>query len=66
MRKSEKNVKKDEVKSPCVKRCSLGRNKVCTGCYRTSDEIVAWPDADDRMRIKILEATAFRRAQLND
>jgi len=66
MKTSEKTLGKVKVKSPCIERCSLDRNKVCAGCYRTIDEIVARPDADDHMRIKILEATAFRRAQLND
>jgi predicted Fe-S protein YdhL (DUF1289 family) len=32
---------KDEVKSPCVKKCSLDRNKICPAC-----EIVSWRDAE--------------------
>jgi predicted Fe-S protein YdhL (DUF1289 family) len=55
---------KDEVKSPCIKKCSLDRNKICPACFRSIDEIVAWSDADDSLRRKILEAVKRRRAQV--
>ncbi|MBA4371529.1 MAG: DUF1289 domain-containing protein [Thermodesulfovibrio sp.] len=51
-----------EVKSPCVKKCSLDKDKVCPACNRTLDEIVAWPEADDHLRNRILEAARLRRA----
>ncbi|MFZ2197668.1 MAG: DUF1289 domain-containing protein [Thermodesulfovibrionales bacterium] len=57
-------MKKGEVKSPCIKRCSLDRNKICPECYRSIDEIVSWPDADDLTRRKILEAAKLRRARI--
>ena len=57
MKKGEKNR---AVKSPCVKRCSLDREKVCPACRRTIDEIIAWPDADDETRKRILEAVKIR------
>ena len=28
--------------SPCVRLCVLDDNKVCVGCKRTIEEIVAW------------------------
>ena len=34
----------DDVRSPCVDVCILDRDgTTCTGCGRTSDEIIAWP-----------------------
>jgi predicted Fe-S protein YdhL (DUF1289 family) len=58
--------KKGEVKSPCTKRCSLDQNKICPACYRSIDDIVSWPAADDLMRRKILEAAKLRRAVSRD
>jgi predicted Fe-S protein YdhL (DUF1289 family) len=57
---------KDEVKSPCVKKCSLDRNKICPACYRSIDEIVSWRDADGSLKRKILEAAKLRRTQVKE
>ncbi len=51
----------DEVQSPCRKKCSLDRNKVCPECFRSIEEIVSWPDADNKMKRRILEAAKQRR-----
>jgi predicted Fe-S protein YdhL (DUF1289 family) len=56
-----KKIKKDEVKSPCIQKCSLDRNNICPSCGRTIEEIVSWRDADDSMKQKILEAAKLRR-----
>ncbi len=42
--------KRDEIESPCIKICVVHpETRICTGCYRTIDEISAWsrmtPDA---------------------
>ncbi|HXY53047.1 MAG TPA: DUF1289 domain-containing protein [Nitrospirota bacterium] len=57
----ETKEEKDEVKSPCRKKCSLDRNKICPECGRSIDEIVSWRDADNSMKRKILEAAELRR-----
>jgi uncharacterized protein len=57
---------KDEVKSPCIKKCSLDRNKICPGCHRSIDEIVSWRDADDSLKRKILEAAKRRRTHVKE
>jgi uncharacterized protein len=59
-----KEEDKDEVKSPCIKKCSLDRNKICPACYRSIDEIVSWRHADESLKRKILEAAKFRRTQV--
>ena len=62
--KVEKRSHKKEgrVKSPCVKKCSLDNNRICPQCYRSIEEIVAWPDIDDATRKKVLAAAKLRRA----
>lgn len=50
------------VESPCIGLCRLDKNKVCIGCYRTSDEIASWPYADDKQKLKILESVRERRS----
>jgi predicted Fe-S protein YdhL (DUF1289 family) len=61
--KKTKNQAKDEVKSPCIKKCSLDQNKICPECFRSIDEIISWRDADDSMKRRILEAVKLRRAR---
>jgi len=35
--------RRTEIDSPCVKICVIHpAEKICAGCYRTSDEIAAW------------------------
>ncbi|HET7319693.1 MAG TPA: DUF1289 domain-containing protein [Nitrospirota bacterium] len=59
--KRTSNEDHGEVRSPCVKKCSLDRNKICPECYRSIDEIVSWRDADNSMKRTILEAAKLRR-----
>jgi predicted Fe-S protein YdhL (DUF1289 family) len=56
--KAEEDV---ELKSPCRKKCSLDRNKICPACFRSIEEIVSWPDADKGTKRRILEAAKQRR-----
>jgi predicted Fe-S protein YdhL (DUF1289 family) len=52
-----------EVKSPCKKKCSLDRNRICPACFRSIEEIISWHDADDDRKRKILEVVKLRRSQ---
>ena len=47
--------------SPCISICSLDKNDVCEGCFRTGNEIVDWFTADDDRKREILEASTLRR-----
>ena len=47
--------------SPCISICSLDKNDVCEGCFRTGNEIVDWFTADDDRKREILEASTKRR-----
>lgn len=54
------------VQSPCVRQCCLDdETLVCLGCLRTLDEIMAWGEASDEERLRILEAVARRRQARN-
>jgi predicted Fe-S protein YdhL (DUF1289 family) len=46
------------VESPCINVCELDGGGVCMGCFRTADEIAAWPGmgpADRRRLLAVLE-----------
>ena len=46
--------KRDEIESPCVKLCVVHpQERICTGCYRSIDEIAQWSRMapEDRRRI---------------
>lgn len=41
------------IESPCIGVCRL-INEVCTGCKRTTDEVVGWYDMSDDNKQKVL------------
>lgn len=50
------------VPSPCVKICRLDpAGRVCTGCFRSLDEIAGWLQMDDAARLAALAACERRR-----
>ena len=52
-----------EPVSPCVSICQLNpTTRICTGCYRTIDEIAAWGQLDAQGRRRILANVSRRRA----
>jgi len=55
-----------EVRSPCIRKCSLNENRICPSCFRSIDEIVSWRDADDAEKRKVLEAAKRRRTQAKE
>lgn len=46
---------RDEIESPCVRVCVMHpEEKICTGCYRTIDEIVGWSKMDQDSRAEVM------------
>lgn len=46
--------KRDEIQSPCVKICVMHPEaRLCTGCYRSIEEITGWTrmSAEDRSAV---------------
>lgn len=47
--------KRGEIESPCVKLCVIHpKAKICTGCYRTLDEIGSWSSLTPELRRDIM------------
>ena len=53
-RGQRKRIRWEDIKSPCVKICSL-QDGVCIGCGRTQDEIREWVIMTDNQREEIME-----------
>lgn len=51
----------DPPASPCVSICALDEDEVCTGCYRTADEITDWFLASNEEKRAIIARAAARR-----
>lgn len=53
--------RREAVESPCVKVCLLHPQAgLCIGCYRTADEIAAWPAMTPEARRAIMDALPSR------
>ncbi|HET7730196.1 MAG TPA: cysteine-rich CWC family protein [Usitatibacter sp.] len=51
--------------SPCIKVCAMDASGAyCIGCFRTLDEIGAWPALANAERAAVLEKLPARRRQL--
>ena len=57
--------KRNEVESPCVRICVVHPEaRICTGCYRTTDEIARWSKMTPEERREIMEALPDRAPML--
>ncbi|MDQ7817677.1 MAG: DUF1289 domain-containing protein [Melioribacteraceae bacterium] len=52
----------DTVHSPCTNQCFVppGTN-LCTGCYRTIQEIIDWLNLTDDGKVEILKRIDYRK-----
>jgi uncharacterized protein len=48
------------IKSPCIDVC-ITREGVCIGCYRTTEEMAAWPTMSEQQKQEVLEKIKARR-----
>ena len=51
------------VKSPCINICELAENNICTGCYRSLQEIASWSYATDEQRLEIIAIARQRKLE---
>ncbi len=52
------------MKSPCIQVCKIDdAARLCTGCYRTLDEIAGWSSYSDQQRDRILADLPKRRLE---
>ncbi|SDW24844.1 hypothetical protein SAMN05444358_101314 [Ruegeria halocynthiae] len=56
---------RDEVESPCVQICVVHpTERICTGCFRTIDEISRWSRMDSSERAEIMQELPDRKPRL--
>ncbi|WP_120501973.1 DUF1289 domain-containing protein [Roseovarius sp. EL26] len=57
--------KRSEIASPCVRICVVHPEaRICTGCFRTTDEIARWSKMSNEERNEIMEALPGRAPML--
>lgn len=57
--------KRNEVESPCVQICVVHpTERICTGCYRTIDEITRWSKMGSSERAEIMQDLPDRKPRL--
>lgn len=56
---------RDEIDSPCIKICLIHpTERLCTGCYRSIDEIAAWGRMSPEARREVMAELPSRAPQL--
>lgn len=51
-----------EVPSPCISVCQMDpATQLCSGCYRTLEEIATWSTLDDPQRLVVWERIEARQ-----
>ena len=62
---SEDIWKRNEVDSPCVNICIVHpQANICTGCFRTIDEISSWSNMTESQRKRIIKELPNRSSKL--
>ncbi|WP_424940267.1 DUF1289 domain-containing protein [Aliiroseovarius sp. S253] len=57
--------KRNEIASPCVKICVVHPEaRICTGCYRSIEEIGGWSGMTDAERAQIMDELPARKSSL--
>ena len=57
--------KRNEIASPCVKICVVHPEaRICTGCYRSIEEIGGWSGMSDAERTRIMDELPARKSSL--
>lgn len=62
---SDEIWKRQEIESPCVKICVVHPEaRICTGCYRSIEEIAGWSRLSNEDRAEIIQELPKRAGQL--
>jgi predicted Fe-S protein YdhL (DUF1289 family) len=62
---SELGSGEQPVKSPCISICALDNEGVCSGCFRTGDEIRSWGAYTNTQRLGVLNVAHEREKKVN-
>lgn len=56
---------RDEIQSPCVNICVVHpQARICTGCYRSIDEITSWSKMSNDERAEVMAELPSRASSL--
>lgn len=56
---------RDEIQSPCINICVVHPEaRICTGCYRSIDEITQWSKLSNAERLEVMQDLPSRAANL--
>lgn len=56
---------RDEIQSPCINICVVHPEaRICTGCYRSIDEITQWSKLTNDERAEVMQELPCRAANL--
>lgn len=56
---------RDEAESPCIQICVVHpAERICTGCYRSIDEISRWSRMTREERLEVIDALPERASRL--
>lgn len=56
---------RDEIQSPCINICVVHPEaRICTGCYRSIDEITQWSKLSNAERSEVMQELPSRAANL--
>jgi predicted Fe-S protein YdhL (DUF1289 family) len=59
---SDEIWKRDEIESPCVNICVIHpASRLCTGCYRSIDEIGSWSRLSSEQRQSVMNDLPNRK-----
>ncbi|MBE1282502.1 MAG: DUF1289 domain-containing protein [Rhodobacteraceae bacterium] len=57
--------KRNEIESPCIQICVIHpAERICTGCYRTIEEITGWSKMTPEERSQIMTELTTRAPRL--
>ena len=57
--------RRNEIDSPCIQICVIHpTERICTGCFRSIDEIGAWSRFSDEERAEIMQELPERAPRL--
>lgn len=56
---------KQLLESPCINVCELNQDNLCTGCFRSIDEIAEWSQMQQERKLAVLQECRRRENAIN-
>jgi len=53
-----------QIPSPCIKSCQLNSNDICTGCFRSIEEIIGWAGQTNNQKKQIVDRCQQRKLNM--